>query len=162
MVRSPLDDVPSPPSRAVENASLRVLMQACVVLLILVVLYLAILPNRPAPSFSTLTWAEVPRYSIENPAQNTGRIIFSVYLSSFEVSDTSYRVNVQFEGKTVATQNVSLASTSSRKIDFSIPVKGNLDEQNQILVSVTKPSVRADENASQNDIPLELVGYFAG
>lgn len=162
MVRSPLDDVPSPPSRAVEQVSLRVLVHVCVVLLILVLLYLAILPNRAAPSFSTLSWAEVPRFEAENVALNTGRIIFSVNVSSFETRETSYRVNVQYEGRTVATQNVSLVSGSSRTIDFSIPVKGNLDEQNQILVSVTKPSVRADENASTDVVPLELVGYFAG
>lgn len=159
-MRSPLDDVPPLSSLSVENASLRVLFVAAIILLLFALTYLIVFPNRSPESYSTLTWGDTPSFVSEtNSTFNRGRIVFSIHLSSFEKSETFYRANIEYEGRTVATKNVSLFPGEKKLIDFSIPVKGLLDAQNQIRVAVTKPS--ADVNANKDDGLLELIGYFS-
>ncbi len=157
-MRSPLDDVPAAPANEVEFASQRLVFWAGFFLLIFALAYLVVLPFRAADSFTTLEWADSPHFVTQkNGPPNTGDIIFSVRLHSHETVNTSYRVNIQYEGKTIASKNVSLDVNESRVIDFSIATKGELDSYNQIHVLVTKPG--ADVNAN-DDAPLELVGYF--
>lgn len=159
-MRSPLDDVPAAPVLGVENASLRLVFWAVFFLLIFALAYLAIMPLRVPDSYTTLAWNDSPHFVVqEDGPPNTGHIVFSLALHSFERENTSYRVNIQYEGKTIASKNVSLATGELQLVDFSIPTKGELDSYNQIHVLVTKPG--ADVNAN-NDAPLELVGYFPG
>ncbi len=158
-MRPPLDDVSPAPSLSVENASLRVLLFASIILLLLVLAYLFFLPNRLVERYSTLEWGSLPSFVSEmNSPLQRGQILFSIQLSSFEENDTSYRINVEYEGRTVATKNVSLLPQNTQTVDFSIPVQGTLDSQNQIRVVVTKPSL--DSNKTKDDGLLELVGYF--
>ncbi len=157
-MRSPLDDVPVPPANDVERTSLRLVFWSGFFLLLFAAGYLIVFPNHEKENFSELTWVDRPHFVVsENGSPNTGSIVFSIRLHSFEKENTSYRVNIQYEGRTIATKNVSLAVGEIQTVDFSIAAKGTLDSQNQIHVLVTKPS--ADANKS-NDAPLELTGYF--
>jgi uncharacterized membrane protein len=143
-----------------EHSSLHVLFLAAFFLLFFALAYLAIFPNHESESFTTISWESPPAYvSTGALSDETGTILFSIRLTSFEHENTLYRVNVQFEGRTLATQNVSLNVNEFKRVDFSIPVRGTLDVQNQIHVVVTKPDVNA--SAVKDDALLELVGYFS-
>ncbi len=158
-MRSPLDDVPIPPSKDLENASQRLVFWAGFFLLIFALGYLIVFPNHEKESFSEVSWVDRPHFVAQTDGPlETGFIVFSVRLRSFEKENVSYRVNVQYEGRTIATKNISLNVSESKSIDFSIPVQGKLDSQNQIHVVVAKPN--QDSNAS-TAVSLELVGYFS-
>lgn len=158
-MRSPLDDVPPSPALNSENASTRIVGMAALALLFFALAYLVVFPNHEYAPFTTLAWESPPAFAADDSASNTGKIIFSIRLSSFENENMLYRVTVQYEGRTAATQNVSLSVNESKRVDFSIPVRGTLDEQNQIRVIASKTG--ADASAAKDDALLELVGYFS-
>lgn len=156
-MRSPLDDVPKPPSFQVESASVRVLGVIVLFLVLFVAGYLFFLPNHNAEGYSTLAWGEIPVFMRDgnSSVSNVGNFVFSVELSSFELREMLYRVSVEYDSRILATKNVSLFPRSRELLDFSIPVQLVSVKNNELRVRVSK--INSDVNADKDDTPLTLV-----
>ncbi len=152
-MQSPLDDVPAHKDALVERDSVRILVVFTLVMLAFALGYLIIFPNREAASFSDVQWAHYPSLVKEDTSQ---RVDYSILLRSFEKETTSYLVTVFFDGQTNLTKKVSLLPGGTKILDFSTPIEGELVEQTQVKVVITRPN--EDTNASPREA-LELVGY---
>lgn len=157
-MRSPLDDVVLVHGET-EIPLRQILVLVVLSLIIFSLAYWVIFPNRAEEGHSSLAWEKRPVWvPDDNATLNVGSFVFSVFLSSFEKSDTMYRFSIEFEKRIIATKNVSLSPGAVQSVDFLIPVRGAVDPRSALRVRASK--IVSDANAGKDDVPLELVDYF--
>ncbi len=134
-----------------DAASIRLLGVCTILLFLLAAVFWVLYPNKEKGDFSALQWMEYPTYT---PDPVNGTIEFGIVLSSSELSEQSYTIDVELNRKGVGTKTIQLVPGAAKEIEYAIPVKSESSRNVEVRVKVVKQSA-ADAT------PLELFAWVA-